>query len=529
MLRGIRANDYFLLGIAIFAIPVGLGLLGAFSVARDAAASLDGDPAALDAVGMLLAGAWLFTVGFHVFTGAGKEGDVENEAGMLTIRPPKDVAGGQLLVWTAYYGAFVLLPGLAGSLGIALATGSPLPPLGILAATLVVATTAAAVGFPAGLAVKGVLRRSSWLHRLKPVIGLVVGILYFWLMFTGRWIGALEAIDPVLEGPPLGWIGDLALLTTPGAEASLAGAVGALAVAAAIVPIGALATARAAAYAWSADRDHPEPDHDAEGADASEFPLAPILDAVCRAPGTRGVAEVVLVRAYRRPMQLLYALWPLLLAIPMVDQLLVAGSLPWYAPWFAILVGAWIAGETVPLNVLGNQGAMLSTLLTSPADGRSVVHGHVVAVALPLAPLTAGLAVGAGALAGQSIPELATLAVAGVAAVCASTVLAAGLGAAFPSFESFSVGRSTEITMPSKRAFAGFSFAIGLTTTGAAFALDETARLVGSVLLSEYVPLLEPTPGQLEWVGLALLAAVAVAVPTAYVVAVRRIDGFRLD
>lgn len=538
MLRRFRGNEYFLIGAAIFAVPIGFALLATFDVARDAGAALaGGESGALDGLEVMLAAGWVLTAGFHLFVGLGEGGDVDEEAGMLTVRPPKDVAGGYLAFWGTYFGVYVLVPVVAGFVGLAVGVGSPLPIVGGLLATVVIAASAIGVGYPIGLALKGVLRRTDVLHRLKPVLAVGIGIAYFYVMFSGRWLELVEAAEPVLTDPPLGWIGDVALLTTPGADVSVAGAGGALALTAASVVLGTLATVRAAEYTWSADRVHDDLDQGSDGRGGDDAgatantpaAIARPLDALCRRPQTRGVAEVTMLRAYRRPMLMVYSLWPLLLAIPMVDQLVSGGTLPWYAPWFAVLVGGYVAGESIPLNALGNQGATLPTLLTSRADGRAVVHGHVVAIAVPVVPFAAALAAGAGALAGRPPFELAVLAVAAGGAVVAGAVLAIGCGALFPRFDTVSVGDSTEISIPSKRAFGAFSLSVSLTTTGLAFAVDETARIVGSVVLTEYAPLVEPSPEQLHALGLALVALVAVAVPAAYVVAIRRIDGFRLD
>lgn len=527
--RAFRAHDYALVGTVIFGVPVALALAVTFEVARTAGEALAAGEPAASFGRTLFVGGFLFLVAMHAVTGLGRYGSIDNEAGMLTLRPAKDVAGGLVLTWTVTYSLYLLLPVLAGFAGLAVGVGSPTPPVGALAATAVAAALAGAVGFPLGLAVKGLRRRHGRLERVLPAVGVVVFLVYMWVMFTGRWVAALERIEPVVDGPPLGWLADLAFVTTPGADASVAGAVAGVAVAVVVVPAGTLATVRAAEYAWYADPAEPsEREGSAPTAGVARYGSR-LLAALSRRHGTHGVAAVVLTRGVRRPMQLLYGLFPLLVGIPMLESLWTDGSFPWYAPWLVILLGAWLAGETFPLNLLGNQGATLPSLLTSRADGRTLVHGHVLAVAVPLVPVTTSLAVAAGVLAGRPPVELVGIALAAPLGVVAAAVLAAGFGALFPRFDTLTVGGAVEVAVPSKRALGAFSLSISLGTLGATLAADETAREVTALLLSEFVPLVEPAPGTLEPLGWLLVVALVAGVGLAYRVAVRRVDGFRIS
>ena len=394
MFRRIRAQDVWLALVALGSLTVLAVLPLAFDVASEWGGTLaSGDAAPASTVSLLVASGWGFVLAMGVVAGVGSYGEIDEPAGMLTVRPPKDVAGGLLLMNAVGYVPYVVVPFGVGFAGLAAGAGTPLPLVGGLAATAALLASAMAVGYPVGLALKGAIRRSTWLSRLKPVVGAVVAVAYFWVTFAGHLPALVDALSPVLGGPPLVWLGDLALVTTPGADGSPLGAAAALGLSVAVVPVGTLATVRAAEFAWFADERRDtgeEAEPDAEGTAApSTRPtgstrLGDALGLVCRRQGTAGVAATTLVRAYRAPLQLLFAAVPLLFALPMVEGVLASGTVPSYAPWFAMLYGAWVAGVAAPLNLLGNQGATLPGLLTSRASGREVVHGHLLAVVAPV-------------------------------------------------------------------------------------------------------------------------------------------------
>ncbi len=531
--RKIRDQDVWLALLAV-------GVLGfvvvsplAFDAARDVGASLAaGDDGALTHAPLAAAATWVFLAAFMVVSGVGSYGEVDNADGMLTIRPPKDVAGGLFLSSLAQYIPWIAYPVAVVYAGLSVGAGTPLPFAGGVAAGAVVLLSSCAVGYPVGLFLKGVFRRSETLSRLKPVLGVAAGAIYFWLMFSGEFVTVAQTIEPAVLASPLGWLDDLALLTTPGASASSLAAVGAVSLAAVLFPVGVLATVRAARYAWYVDRAEDNGTQATEPEDAGTAPagrLGRLLSTVCRRQGTAGVAAVTLVRAYRAPMQSLFVAVPLLFAFPLFEQLLTSGSLPWYAPWLVVFYGAWAAGAASPLNVLGNQGATLPTLLTARSDGRTAVRGTVLAAVLLVAPLTTLGAAWTATAAGVPRAEAVAVTVAAPVGVVAGSVLAAGFGALFPRFESIDVTASRSAVLPSKAAFGLFSLLLTVGQVGAVFTASLTARRIGSVLLSERLPFgLTPSASTLESVGWFLVVLVLAAVPVAYLVAARRIDTYRL-
>ena len=214
----------------------------------------------------------------------------------------------------------------------------------------------------------------------------------------------------------------------------------------------------------------------------------------------------------------------------MVEALVSAGTLPWYAPWFFIWYGAWAAGATIPLNPLGNQGATLSTVLTAPANARQIIHGYLAAAALPVALVTAALAVAAGVLAGRSEAELVVLALSSIGAVIIGTVWAAGIGSVFPRFDGIDFVRSKQATPPSKAAYGLFSTVLTLTVVAVAIVADELISSIIADVLSGWLPAGVGISSDVVVIACWLILGVAVAaIPISYVVAVRRIAGYRIS
>ncbi|WP_436931042.1 hypothetical protein [Halosimplex halobium] len=541
MVRRVRAQDVWLAMVALGALAILAVLPIAFGAASDWGATLaSGDAAPASTVSLLVASGWVFVLAMGVVAGVGSYGEIDESAAMLTIRPPKDVAGGLLLMNAVAYLPYVVVPFGVGFAGLAAGAGTPLPLAGGLAATAALLVSAMTVGYPVGLALKGAVRRSKWLSRLKPALGVVVAVAYFWVMFAGHLPALIDALSPVLRGPPLAWLGDLALVTTPGAGASTVGAVAALGLTVAAAPVGVLATVGAAEFAWFTDeqRDADEESEPAAASGAASGTVTPTgstqlgdaLGLVCRRRGTVGVAATTLVRAYRAPLQLLFAAVPLLFALPMVEGALATGTVPSYAPWFAMLYGAWAAGVAAPLNLLGNQGAALPGLLTSRASGREVVHGTVLAVVAPAAPVAAVLSGAAARASGRSTPESVGFAALALVVVAGGSVLAAAVGARFPRFDGVDVTADRTATPPSKAAFSLYSILAVLGVSAAGVLTDEVYRLVIHSLLAPRLPFgLSLSVAGLERVALGVAVVLVAAVPTAYVLAVRRVSDYHIE
>ena len=528
--RWVKTQNFWLAFTVIMGVIGSFLLWRTFVAARDVGSALaTGAPIpawVVTATGVI----WLFMTLLLAGDGAGSNGDLENDGQYLTIRPTADIVGGKLIAAATKFSIYTIGLGLVAGAGLAVGSGSVLPLVGMLVAGVVIAVTSAAIGYPIGFALKGIIRRSRNLGRMTSVIVVILALAYATLSVTGELLTVVDSLRPVLQAPPIAWLGHLALATTPHAGVDIIGVLVLLTLTPIVIIGGMKLSVTTARYAWLADASH------TTDSDASGIPTAPdhridsVLGMLCRAPATQGIATTTLLRAVRSPLQFVFVAPPLLAAIAFVEGAITSGTVPWYVPWFVVWYGAWAAGAVIPLNPLGNQGTTLSTLLTTPADGQNVIHGHVIAAALVAAPLTAGLAIGAGMIAGSSSAVLVMLGMAGVAAVIGSAVVATGIGSVFPRFEAIRFDASRQAVPPSKRAYSLFSTYLSLTVILIAFVSDETARVVGSALLTQLLPwgieVSITTVTISSWIG---LAGCAIVIPLAYRIAIRRIDTYAVE
>ncbi|MFC6951877.1 hypothetical protein [Halorubellus litoreus] len=473
---------------------------------------------------------WLAMAAVATIEAVGSNGDLANDGYYLTIRPTVDLVAARLLSTATKSTLFVAVPVAGTTAGICLGLGTPLPVVGSALASVAILASAIPAGYALGLAAKGAIRRSPVLSSLKPLLALVAAGGYVVLIVTGEITAVVDELGPLLEAPPLGSLSDLALLTTTGADASVTAAVTALVAASAVGAVGAVLAVPAARFAWEASGT---PEDDDETTDVETAASEDRLDAAFAtagfAPESRTVAITRLRRVYREPFQLLFAVVPLIAAIPLAARIVRTGDVPWYAAWFVVWYGAWAAGAVLPLNPIGDLGQMLPTVLTARADGAKIVRGTVLAAAAPVAPATAAVAAVVGIAAGLPAHEVVAVAGAGVGAVVAAAVLAAGIGAVFPRFESLTVSDHRRMVPPSKVAYGVFSIALTLAVAGVAVGVSEPARTLGSVLAGRYLPFgVDPSAETLATVGWVLAATVAVAVPVAYRWAVHRIDDYQV-
>ncbi|QSG12339.1 putative membrane protein, predicted permease [Halapricum desulfuricans] len=527
--RWVRHQDLWLAFTAVVGVMGAFFLVQTYSIATDVGTAITAGEGLPTWLVMVTSVVWLFLTVFLAGDAFGTNGDLDHDGQYLTIRPAADVVGGLLLSAAAKFSVYTVGLGLAGGAGLVVGTGSPLPLVGIAAAAVIIPVAATAVGYPIGLALKGVVRRSESLGRLATLLGVGIALAYVTLSVTGELVTLIVSLHPVLTSPPLTWFGYLAFVTTPGAGVPVAGVLALVGVAPLIVIGGTVLSVPVARYAWLADPARATDDGGPDLPTAPHSRLDAVLDVICRAPATRGIASTTLRRAVRSPFQFVFVAPPLLAGILFVESAVTTGTVPWYVPWFVVWYGAWAAGAVVPLNPLGNQGATLSTLLTSPSRGRHVVHGNVVAATLVAAPLTVAIALGAGYLAGSSPTVLAALALCSVGAVTGSAVLATGIGAVFPRFESLSLDGSRQAVPPSKRAYTLFSITLSTVVLAVVFAADETARVLGAALSSRWLPFgLDIGAGMLETLGWFVLGGAVITVPLTYRLAIVRLETYRL-
>lgn len=460
--RALRGkNPLQLLALAVVCL---FGLLFVAAAAFLASAA-GGRIAAGDAAGVLslarpaAAGAWAF-IALTVAARAFQNAEIDNADGMLTTVPHRDVMGGLLLAEFATYGGPMLAVLAAIAAAFAVGSGSAFGGLGVFVGASGVVLLGFLVGFDLGLATKTLLGRSAFVSDHKAALGAVAMLAYLGAIATdafGRVVG--EAVV-ALGRTPLAWFADLAL--APVADVRLRAAAAAVLAAAVATPALIAVAVAVAERAWYADppaRDDGGAEPTRGVADRRALALADRLPSAVSRP-TAVVAAKSWLRAWRAPIKLSYGLYPLFVFYVPASGALRGDGLGATAvvlPATVALYGAWLTGAAFTLNPLGDEGAVLPVTVTTGASGAQLIRGQVLAGALAGAPLTVVGTLAAGAL--VSFPPVATVLTAALGALLGvgAAATAAGVGVAFPKFETSNVGWSREAVVPSLWAFVVYS------------------------------------------------------------------------
>ncbi len=468
----------------------------------------------------------------------GARGSLDNDAGLLTMAPTREVALGRVLAETAGALAWGVPVGLAAAVGYGLGGGGWTVLATLPAAVTALALSAVPVGVAVGLAVRHVTTRVPVVARYRQALGVLAFVAYFVAVATGTLDTVIATLFETLQAAPVAWPGDLLLLGVGvGADPLRAGLVTALV--AVLAPAGVLGATAAAERHWFADPvlggEVTDTDADTAGTPATD-PAGGVLDRVERvlagAVGRATAALVVLAwrRAARAPLKLLYVAYPLFGGVGFVADVVETGTVPAFVPAVVLVFAAWAGTVAFTLNPLGDQGSALSTALLSRVDGWHFAAAHVLAGALVAAPLgtvlVAGLAVAAD-LPGRLVGALA---VGTPVVVGLGSLFAVGVGVAFPRYDAVSVTRSTEAVVPSLLAFAVHTVYLLLATAAGVVVYRPALEPVVAALVSFLLPFgLSVSADTVGTVAL-VVAVAAVLVPLVSVrYAARRFATVTLD
>lgn len=454
--------------------------------------------------------------------------DIDRPACLLLSTRLRNVVAGLVLTEVAFVLLWVGTPVLVLASAFAWGAGAPLVPLAAMATLAVIVGTSVSIGFLLGTCIRHLLTVYEPVARYRTLVFVLLGVAYFGSISLGWFDQLVSLLFDTLADSPLGWPGQLLLAGIPvvgstpwQAAAGLAGAAG--------VTLAALAAGvRVGEYHWFADPVPPE--EKAEDVESSDR-LGALLSGVASRP-VRTVAVTAVRRARRAPVRLAYTAYPLFGAFFLVEEVAQTGRIPTYA---AVLLGvyvAWAAGALFALNLLGDHGPALPTVLTSTVSGREVVTGTALASVLCTLPLALVVAPGAGLLSPLDASETALLTAGTVVGVSVAPVLAVGIGVWLPRFGTVRITNNRHVVMPSKSAFLVYSLAV-LLPVGAAVVLrlDDAPEVVASLLsaLLSLLPAVDPSVPVSVVTGLAGLVLLAgVLAPVASVVyAVRRFQEYR--
>jgi hypothetical protein len=522
-------------GALLYGVLVAVGTVGGgYAAVRAGRTLAGGDPLAgleaftlVEVVRGVLALFWLMVTLVYALRAVGQRGTLTEPEGVLTVVPTRQALLGVLLAEYAYFLLWLLLPAVGVGAGLAVGAGAVWPAVAVPLGVAVAGVGSVGVGYVLGLSIRHVASRFSFVARHKGAIVLVVFVAYFVALSSGAWNELVVRLFEPMQGSPVGWYADLALLGTPSVEASVRNAAGAVALTAVLAAAVLVGGTRVAARHWFSDPvlagERVLPD-ERDAAPGVERRLEPVLGS-----GTAALVVLSWRRARRSPLRLLYAFYPLLLLAGLFADIVQSGRVPSYLPFAILLFAAWAAGVVFTLNPLGDQGAALASTLLSEVDGRTFVRAHLVAglvVAVPLGTVATAVVTALSPLAGQ--PATALVAATPVVMVL-SAVVSVGIGTAFPRFEATTVTRSMKTVLPSKWAFALFTLYLFLTAAAGTVVYDPVVRDVGAALLTWALPLgLRVSPDALDLVASAALVPLALAPVAAYRYAVRRFDRFTL-
>lgn len=385
-------------------------------------------------------------------------GAVDQPANLLISTSLRNVVTGLVLREAILFALWLGIPILILSSAFAWGATAPFIPLFALATFLLMLAVAVPVGFVVGLVVRHLLTVYEPVARYRTLLFVLLGLAYFAGIALGWLDRVVFVLFDLLGDSPLGWPGDLLLVALPGIEGSIARAGGA-AVACFAVSAGALVLGtRIAAYHWFAD---PAQTDDTTVSLESRNRLETVLSGIVSLP-TRTVTTTAIRRTKRAPSRLAYAAYPLFGAFFFAEQVAQTGQLPTTAAVLLAVYVVWIAGVLFTLNVLGDHGPAMPSVLTSTVSGWHIVAGTALAgilVSLPLALLVPPVA---GVLSPLTLLETGLLTIVTVAGVTVSPLLAAGVGSWFPRFGAVRITSNREAVMPSKAAFLAYSLSLAL-------------------------------------------------------------------
>lgn len=410
----------------------------------------------------LAATAWLGAASFVAIRTVNYRGDPDAPAGLFTTVPIFDAVVGFLLAEAAVVGTWIGVPLVLFAGGFAVGAHAVAPVLALPFVVAVVLAWAVPLGFLVGIAIRHALLTVEPIANNKTAITIVAAIAYFGLLVSDAFGAALAAAFPFMAAVPVGWFADLLVLDVPMLGVAPLRVLAAAALTVGVVPALVLASARVAEAHWLADgviESDDESGGDANAGASTGDRLADLLPSGVGRP-TRSVVRTVVLRARRAPVQLMYLMYPLFGAFPLAQDIYASGSIPAHVPWLVAGFVVWAAGSAFTLNVLGDQGATMPVALSAPRGGRHVVVGHAAAGALCALVPGAALAAFVAVLGPLGVVEAAGLAAVTALGVLGATLLATGIGVAFPRFGTVQVMNNREATAPSKSAFLIYSLLV---------------------------------------------------------------------
>jgi hypothetical protein len=371
--------------------------------------------------------------------------DTNADAALLATGP-RTVAAGEILWSTLFAGWQFGVPLLAGAVAFGVGADSVLAGVGMAVASALLVATAVPLGYVAALSLRLAFQKLPALRENKAVLGAPLAVVYFALFLRAR-----QSIA-TLSGIPVGWFGDLGLLAAS-TDADPAHAALALVGAPVTIAAATLLAGRLGEASWYGDRPREE---DAVGGEVPAR-LVWALEFVAEGPPS-AVARTVWIRLLREPRVLLFAALPVALTATL--GLEVVGRRPAALPMVVAVYLSAAVGMGATLNPLGNLGAGLPAVLTTPAGGRAVVDGYVLSAAVPGVPLVVGLSVLTGVGVGLTPVTVLAAGLTGAVLTVGASVVAQWIGVALPNYDSLRATSGSGVRPPRLWATTVFLLAV---------------------------------------------------------------------
>ncbi|WP_152415829.1 hypothetical protein [Halovivax asiaticus] len=404
-------------------------------------------------------------------------GDVDEPACLLISTSTRSVAAGLIGTELALY-ALTLLPFVALFAGaFAYGAGSVVPLAVALVVVALLLVTSIPVGFVVGLAIRHLLTTYEPVARYKRALFVLFWGAYFGAVMTDWFDRIVAVLFERLANSPFGWPGELLLFAVPGYTPRTVALVGTALVVGIGLPLVLVASTAMATRHWFAD----EASADESTANVSSSGRLDALFAGVGDRALRAVAVTTLRRAKRAPIKMLYVVYPLFGFLAFIQEIIKTGTV---SPVIAVVLCGyvvWASGALLTLNVLGDHGRTLPTLLTTSVSGRQAVGGMIIAAVLVVAPLAAVLSAALGLASPLPPRETAFLVAATVFGAVATPAIATGIGALFPRFGSVRVSSNREAVMPSKSAFVTYTLVLVAPIAAALVLYTDSAGVVAGI------------------------------------------------
>jgi len=337
-----------------------------------------------------------------------------------------------------------------GAVAFTIGTGDPRALLGTAVGGGTLLVTGLLTGTALGVLIRASIRRSPRLYAARYGVSVLVLFVTFMGLAVSRTLGT------ALASTPLGWYGDLLLLSTPGIEAVPRQALLAVLLSMTVVPLALGAVIVAGRSLWFAETVL----DDGTVTDTGRGRLGTVLDTTLeRAFGRPTVAAMrsVWVRMRRSPRAMVYVVLPVAFVGPVTIE--VASSAPAMLPPLLVLYAACAVGLGTTLNPLGNERAALSLIRTTPGGPTTVLRGHVLAALVPGLPAVAVVASAVALGVGYPLWSAIAFVLSALAVTAGGGALSLAVGSYLPNLEG---PTDSSLAPPELYAMFGYLFVMGL-------------------------------------------------------------------